>query len=170
MHELPKLPYDFNALEPHIDEETMKIHHGKHHQAYVDKLNAAVKGTEFEINYAVISGEISEIRVNSEAQSIIVTISSDSKGGLGILLPREVIDAKLGDNDSDFFVLADGIEIDYKEKIDSESRLLSIVYPAGTEKIEIIGTFVIPEFASFAMLILLFSISGMVFASRKLKI
>ena len=46
MFEVPKLPYDYNALEPHIDEETMKIHHDKHHQAYVDKLNAAVEGTD----------------------------------------------------------------------------------------------------------------------------
>jgi len=48
MHELPKLPYEYNALEPHIDEQTMKIHHTKHHQAYIDKLNAAIKGTELE--------------------------------------------------------------------------------------------------------------------------
>ena len=48
MHELPKLPYDYNALEPYIDEQTMRIHHTKHHQAYIDKLNAAIKGTEFE--------------------------------------------------------------------------------------------------------------------------
>jgi Fe-Mn family superoxide dismutase len=41
-HELPKLPYDFAALEPHIDAQTMQIHHGKHHQTYVDKLNAAL--------------------------------------------------------------------------------------------------------------------------------
>jgi len=41
-HELPALPYDFNALEPHIDEMTMRIHHGKHHQAYVTNLNAAL--------------------------------------------------------------------------------------------------------------------------------
>lgn len=42
-HELPKLPYDFNALEPYIDAQTMEIHHGKHHQGYVNKLNAALE-------------------------------------------------------------------------------------------------------------------------------
>ena len=42
-HELPKLPYDFGALEPHIDAQTMQIHHGKHHQAYVTNLNAAIE-------------------------------------------------------------------------------------------------------------------------------
>lgn len=42
-HVLPALPYDFNALEPYIDEQTMKIHHGKHHQAYVNNLNAALE-------------------------------------------------------------------------------------------------------------------------------
>jgi Fe-Mn family superoxide dismutase len=44
--EVPPLPYAFDALEPHIDAKTMEIHHDKHHQAYVDKLNAALEGTE----------------------------------------------------------------------------------------------------------------------------
>lgn len=43
-HELPKLPYAYDALEPHIDARTMEIHHTKHHQTYVDKLNAALEG------------------------------------------------------------------------------------------------------------------------------
>ncbi len=46
-HELPALPYDYDALEPTIDEQTMRIHHGKHHQAYVDNLNNALAGTEW---------------------------------------------------------------------------------------------------------------------------
>ena len=45
---LPPLPYDYNALEPNIDEETMHIHHDKHHQGYVDNLNKAVAGTDNE--------------------------------------------------------------------------------------------------------------------------
>jgi superoxide dismutase, Fe-Mn family len=48
MEELIKLDYEYNALEPYIDEATMRIHHSKHHQAYVDKYNAAVKGTALE--------------------------------------------------------------------------------------------------------------------------
>ena len=44
--ELPKLPYEADALEPHIDKETMEIHHDKHHNTYVTKLNSAVEGTD----------------------------------------------------------------------------------------------------------------------------
>ena len=46
-YELPPLPYDYNALEPHIDEQTMQIHHDKHHQAYVDNANKALDGTQW---------------------------------------------------------------------------------------------------------------------------
>ena len=45
--EVPPLPYPYDALEPHIDEQTMRLHHDKHHQAYVDKANAALEGTEW---------------------------------------------------------------------------------------------------------------------------
>jgi Fe-Mn family superoxide dismutase len=46
-YELPPLPYDYNALEPHIDEATMQFHHDRHHQAYVTNANAALEGTEW---------------------------------------------------------------------------------------------------------------------------
>jgi Fe-Mn family superoxide dismutase len=47
MFELPKLNYEYDALEPHIDAKTMEIHHTKHHQGYTDKLNKAIEGTEW---------------------------------------------------------------------------------------------------------------------------
>ena len=47
-YELPELPYPYDALEPHIDEQTMRIHHDKHHQAYIDKVNAALEGTDWD--------------------------------------------------------------------------------------------------------------------------
>ena len=45
--EVPPLPYDYGALEPHIDEQTMRVHHDKHHQAYVDNANKALEGTDW---------------------------------------------------------------------------------------------------------------------------
>ncbi|MDQ2696969.1 MAG: superoxide dismutase [Fe] [Pseudomonadota bacterium] len=48
VHELPPLPYAKNALAPHISEETLEYHYGKHHKAYVDKLNSLIPGTEYE--------------------------------------------------------------------------------------------------------------------------
>ncbi len=61
MFTLPQLPYGFDALEPHIDVQTMQIHHGKHHQAYVDKLNDAIKGTPAE---------------NQTVEEVLATVSS----------------------------------------------------------------------------------------------
>jgi Fe-Mn family superoxide dismutase len=70
-YELPDLPYPYDALEPHIDEQTMRIHHDKHHQAYIDKVNAALDGTEWEdrpIEYVL--GALLDI-VPEEKQSVV---------------------------------------------------------------------------------------------------
>ena len=64
--ELPALPYDFNALEPHIDAKTMEIHHGKHHNGYVTNLNGAVNGTDLE------GKSLEELMSNISAASVAV--------------------------------------------------------------------------------------------------
>lgn len=46
-HSLPALPYAYDALEPHLDAQTMEIHHSKHHQSYINNLNAALEGTPY---------------------------------------------------------------------------------------------------------------------------
>ena len=72
---LPPLPYAYDALEPHIDSQTMTIHHDKHHQAYVDKLNAAVAGTEWE------SKSIDEIIANLDKLPENIRTAVRNNGG-----------------------------------------------------------------------------------------
>ena len=68
---LPKLRYEYDALEPFIDAKTMEIHHTKHHQTYIDKLNAAVKGTKFEnMNIDELLKNIENIPANIRAMVI----------------------------------------------------------------------------------------------------
>lgn len=73
--ELPKLPYTYDALEPHIDKETMEIHHSKHHNTYVTKLNDAVKGTDLE------SKSIEEIVKNLDAVPENIKTAVRNNGG-----------------------------------------------------------------------------------------
>lgn len=74
--ELPPLPYDYAALEPHIDKETMNIHHTKHHNGYVTKLNAAVEGSEW------ASKSIEDIlkSLNSVPESIHTAVRNNGGG------------------------------------------------------------------------------------------
>ncbi len=89
MFEIPKLPYDYTSLEPHIDAKTMEIHHGKHHQAYVTNLNNAVKGTPAEnMSLLELMGSISKltpaIRNNGGGHynhSLFWTIMGPNAGG-----------------------------------------------------------------------------------------
>jgi Fe-Mn family superoxide dismutase len=74
-HELPQLPYAYDALEPHIDKETMNIHHTKHHNTYVTKLNDAIKGTDFE------SKSIEELVSNLDAVPENIRTAVRNNGG-----------------------------------------------------------------------------------------
>jgi Fe-Mn family superoxide dismutase len=76
-YELPPLPYDYNALEPYIDEETMHLHHDKHHQAYVNNLNTALQGqSQFE------SMSVDDLmrNINSVPESIRTAVRNNGGG------------------------------------------------------------------------------------------
>lgn len=87
--ELPALPYGFDALVPYVDEKTMEIHHGKHHNAYVTNLNAAVEGTELEGKsieelLSNISNHSAAVRNNGGGHynhSLFWTVMGANKGG-----------------------------------------------------------------------------------------
>ena len=84
---LPELNYAYDALEPHIDKETMEIHHTKHHQTYVDKLNDAVKGTEWE------NKSIEEIIKNLDKlpEDIKTAVRNNGGGHINHLLYWEIM-------------------------------------------------------------------------------
>ena len=106
--ELPPLPYAFDALEPSIDVQTMEIHHGKHHAAYVAKLNDAVKGTDFEnmsldALMSVIGNSTPAVRNNGGGHynhSLFWTIMSPNGGGSPEFDLAGAIKAKFGSFDA----------------------------------------------------------------------
>ena len=101
---LPQLPYSFNALEPHIDAKTMEIHHGKHHQAYVTNLNAAIAGTDAEkLSIEEICASISKyppaVRNNGGGHynhSLFWTVLAPNAGGAPTGALADAINAAFG--------------------------------------------------------------------------
>ena len=114
----------------------------------------AVPGTDFMVKYTIVGGKLLSITPDVDANSLIIGIDAKSDGTLSITLPRELIDAKIGADDDMFFVLVDGEEVDFDETKTDTERTLTIGFLAGAEEIEIIGTFVVPEFGTIAVLIL----------------
>lgn len=112
-HELPKLPYAFDALEPHLDARTMEIHHDKHHAAYVNNLNAALEGRDDLQKKSALSlikdlGEVPEdirgaVRNNGGGHvnhSMFWSSMSENGGGLPDGKLGEDIDAAFGSFDA----------------------------------------------------------------------
>ncbi len=105
--QLPALPYAFDALEPHIDARTMEIHHGKHHNAYVTNLNAAIAGTDLEgkslEELMKVAGSNTAVRNNGGGHwnhSLFWEILSPNGGGLPTGELAAAIDAKFGSFDT----------------------------------------------------------------------
>jgi hypothetical protein len=140
----------------------------EHQEGFQTPLKGPIKvqGSDYELTYAISGGVINQVIPDMEAKSLIVQIDSISNGTLAIKLPREVIDAKFGEDDDNFFVVLDGLEIDFDETKTGNERTITLEFPEGAEEIEIIGTSVVPEFGTITAAILVISIMSMIFASK----
>ncbi|HCN45335.1 MAG TPA: superoxide dismutase [Mn] [Pseudomonas sp.] len=111
-HTLPALPYAYDALEPHIDTQTMQIHHTKHHQTYINNLNAAVEGTEWaEWPVEKLVAAVKQLPQNLQAavinqggghanHTLFWTVMSPSGGGVPQGAVAKAIDEQLGGFDA----------------------------------------------------------------------
>ncbi len=129
-----------------------------------------VDGTNYLITYTITNGKVLDIKANTQSKSLIVTIQTTGDGLLTITMPRAVIDAKKSDGtDDQFIVLNDGQQNGQANETltTSTDRTLAIPFKNGTQQIEIIGTFVIPEFGPIAALVLTIAIVSIIAISKK---
>lgn len=136
------------------------------------KTIAVTGNPELLIGYSIKGGKIISIEPDIAAKSLIVTIETTSDGEMTLILPRGVIDAKLGPDgrsgeDDSFFVLVDGTEGDFEEITTANDRTLTIQFDEGTTQVEIIGTWVIPEFGAMAAIILAVAIVSIIAVSAR---
>ena len=117
-YEVPPLPYDYGALEPHIDEQTMRLHHDKHHQAYVDNANKALAGTEWEDRS--VEGVLAELEILPEG--IQAAVRNNVGGHANHSLFWEIMSPDGGGEPSGS--LADAIN-DAFESVDELKKLLN---------------------------------------------
>jgi len=132
------------------------------------EVDAGSYGT-FDVDYTIRGGNVTDMLVDTDNFSLIVRIDSVSDGSITLELPRNSIDAKKSDSiDDAFLVFIDGAEVRPEETSTTQtSRILKIEFEEGDSDIEIIGTFVVPEFGSIAILILFLSIISAIFVSSK---
>jgi predicted secreted protein with PEFG-CTERM motif len=127
-------------------------------------------GQPHPIQYMITGGSVENMTIHSENQTLGVTINSTSNGTLALRLPREVIDSKTGNgSDADFAAFIDNAEYTDTGEIEpaADTRTLLIGFPEGTGSIDVIGTSVIPEFSTIAVVVLAIAIIGIVIATAR---
>jgi len=137
-------------------------------ESMVTDTTVSVQGSSDLIGYEITGGKLLGIMPDVDANSLIIRIEATDDGTLTLTIPRSVLDAVFENGeDDDFFVLIDGEEVDFDETTTSTDRTLTIDFPAGAEEIEIIGTFVVPEFGTIAAMILAVAIISIIAISAK---
>ena len=109
---------------------------------YADTISVSVDGTQYAVDYTANDVVVSSIEADSEASSLFLTVDvTGSSGSLEVVLDRTFFDSKFEGIDDDFFILIDGDFADFTEiETNSETRVLNIEVPSGTEEVEIIGS------------------------------
>lgn len=135
------------------------------------EVDAGSYGT-FDIDYTIRGAIVKDMIVDPVSLAIIVLLETSDDGAITLKLPRESIDAKIMDNQDDkFIILIDGIEVPYREiSTNTDSRKITIEFEEGDSDIEIIGTFVVPEFGNIVMIILVIGIVSTILLSKKYRI
>ncbi len=118
-----------------------------------------------EINGAVVKSA----KVSSSDYSILLNLDTEAEGSLVLVIPRNILDAKSGNDDTDFLVMIDDESANdyYEIYSDEQRRTLEIQFPEYTEQIEIIGTYAIPEFGTLTMIILTVAIASIIAISAR---
>src|SRR5829696_1321487 len=127
-------------------------------------------GQTLPVQYMITGGSVENMTIHSENQTLGVTISSTDDGTLALRLPREVIDAKTVEgSDADFAAFIDNAEYTDAGEIEpaADTRTLLIGFPAGAGSIDVIGTSVVPEFSTIAVVVLAIAIIGIVIATAR---
>ncbi|MDH3656895.1 MAG: PEFG-CTERM sorting domain-containing protein [Nitrosopumilus sp.] len=119
------------------------------------------------LDHDISGGSVTEMEIEMDSNSLVIEVDATDNGSISVTLPRDVIDATNNGNDDDFFVIVDGEEVDFQETKTSTDRTLTVEFPAGAEEIEIIGTFVVPEFGTIAAMILAVAIISIIAVSAK---
>jgi len=130
-----------------------------------ENLSQSIMIEDHSLDYELTCAEIQSMTPDTEMKSMIIAIKTDCDGELTITLPKDVIDT----DENGFFVLVDGDETNHKASSVGEFWTLTIPFSYGSEEIEIIGTFVIPEFGTIAALVLVVAISSILIISAKNK-
>jgi len=107
------------------------------------------------ISYTITNGSVESITPDVDANSLIISVDVTDDGLLTLTIPRVVLDATINGEDDDFFVLINAEEVDFDEDATSTHRKFTIVFPRDANEIEIIGTFVIPEFGAMTSIVLM---------------
>lgn len=114
----------------------------------------SIQGTMYNATYKITNGKITSITPDTNTKSLAISIQSSGNGSLQIILPRNIIDAKQGEQDSQFSVQEDGNQITPQETKTNSSRTLIIPFNSDTKDITITGTQIIPEFGPLSFIVL----------------